>query len=590
MRGNLASKFKTSLYPRREVRHLSGALLQTATLGSSQEAASAALAPLTPAPEVAGPPDVAGPALASVPEVAAPAVAPAPEVDTPALESVRRLFDGRVARIFDSRTWSRVSIIADAAMLCVASSAALVISSAGDARSVRWLAAAFPLVTLALFCGGRNPDERLRVSALDAAAHVLGVISLSAMLMVAAGSIIGIDHPATFALHLWLLAAVSVSVARIGLLVCRRYALAHRAVAAPTLIVGAGVVGSRLAMRLFADPGYGLRPVGFLDTDPMPIHDRARSPLVPVLGGPNDLPEAIASTGARHVILAFTTEPDHLMVQKVRDCQALGIEVSLVPRMYEAVNQRAALDYVGGLPLLSLRRTDPRGWKFGLKHAFDRVVAAAALAAFGTLMIIAALAVRLTSSGPVLFRQRRVGRDGREFDVLKFRTMVEADSSRRFVPPDGCAPGGVEGVDRRTPIGRWLRGTSLDELPQLLNVLRGEMSLVGPRPERPEFVARFDTEIDHYSDRHRVKSGITGWAQVNGLRGQTSIADRVEWDNYYIENWSLRFDLRIMVLTIAEVFRLRDTGLGDAASDAMTHDVTIEFGTLSPSRRPVSDD
>jgi exopolysaccharide biosynthesis polyprenyl glycosylphosphotransferase len=611
-------KFKTSLYQRPEGRHLklSTALLQTAALGSSQEATSAALAPLAPAPEVAATalvsvpevagaalasvseaagaalvsvpevagaalasvPDVAEPALPSVPEVAAPALAPAPEVDTPALESVRRLFDGRDARIFDSRTWSRVRLVADAAMLCVASSGALLIPGAGNARSDRWLAAAFPLVTLALFYGGRIPDERLRVSAVDAAARVLGVISLSAMLMVAAGSITGIDHPATFALRLWLLAAVAVSVARIGLLSCRRYALSHRAVAAPTLIVGAGVVGARLAMRLFADPGYGLRPVGFLDTDPMPTHDDARSPLVPVLGGPNDLAEAIASTGARHVILAFTTEPDHLMVQKVRDCQALGIEVSLVPRMYEAINERAALDYVGGLPLLSLRRTDPRGWKFGIKHAFDRVIAAGALAALVPLLITIALAVRLTSSGPVLFRQRRVGRDGREFDVLKFRTMLEADSSRRFVLPDGCAPGGVEGADRRTPIGRWLRGTSLDELPQLLNVLRGEMSLVGPRPERPEFVARFDEEIDHYSDRHRVKSGITGWAQVNGLRGQTSIADRVEWDNYYIENWSLRFDLRVMVLTIAEVFRLRDTALGDAVSEAITHNVAIEFG------------
>jgi lipopolysaccharide/colanic/teichoic acid biosynthesis glycosyltransferase len=122
------------------------------------------------------------------------------------------------------------------------------------------------------------------------------------------------------------------------------------------------------------------------------------------------------------------------------------------------------------------------------------------------------------------------------------------------------APGGVEGADRRTPLGRFLRGTSLDELPQLINVLRGDMSVVGPRPERPEFVELFAREVNRYDDRHRVKSGITGWAQVNGLRGQTSIADRVEWDNYYIENWSLRFDLRILVLTVAEVMRLRDAG------------------------------
>ncbi len=553
MRGRLSSKLKISVDPRTDGQELtlSGAVLQTAAVGGSAEGATA-LAP------VAG---VSAPALTAAPDVAAPTLAPAPEVDSPALDPVRRHFEGREARIFDSRTWARVRLIADAVMLCAASSIALLSSGSADVRSDRWLAAAFPLVTLALFCAGRNPDERLRVSALDAVAHVLGVISLSTVATVAAGSIIDSDHPVTFAVRLWLLAVVAVGVARVALLSYRRYALANHAVATPTLIVGAGVVGARLAMRLFADPGYGLRPVGFLDTDPMPRQDSVRTPLVPVLGGPSDLTEAIARTGARRVILAFTTEPDYVLIDKVKECQALGIEVSLVPRMYEAINERVAIDHVGGLPLLSLRRTDPRSWQFGIKHGLDRLVGAVALAAVAPLLGMIALAVRLSSPGPVLFRQRRVGRDGREFDVLKFRTMRQDDTADGFIPPEGCAPGGVEGRDRRTPIGRWLRGTSLDELPQLLNVLRGDMSLVGPRPERPEFVARFDAEIDHYSDRHRVKSGITGWAQVNGLRGQTSIADRVEWDNYYIENWSLWFDLRIMVLTIAEVLRLRDTAL-----------------------------
>ena len=127
----------------------------------------------------------------------------------------------------------------------------------------------------------------------------------------------------------------------------------------------------------------------------------------------------------------------------------------------------------------------------------------------------------------------------------------------RFEPQQGLAPGGVEGTDRRTKLGRLLRDLSLDELPQFINVLRGDMSLVGPRPERPEFVERFAVEVARYEDRHRVRSGITGWAQVNGLRGQTSIADRVEWDNWYIQNWSLRLDLRIVALTIAEVLRFR---------------------------------
>ncbi len=539
---------------------LNGTVLQTASVGGSADGA-AALAPLATA-EVAAAgatavSDVAAPKLTAAPDV----LAPVPDIDAPPLAPTRRPFEGREAQIFDSRTWARVRLLADAVMLCTASSIALVASGSADARADRWLAAAFPLLTLALFCAGRNPDERLRVSALDAVVHVLGVISLSTVATVAVGSIIHSAHPVTFAVRLWLVAVVAVGVARVALLSYRRYALVSGAVATPTLIVGAGVVGVRLAMRLFADPGYGLRPVGFLDTTPMPRQDNVRTPLVPVLGGPGDLTEAITDTGARHVILAFTTEPDHVLVDKVKECQALGIEVSLVPRMYEAMNERVALDHVGGLPLLSLRRTDPRSWQFGIKHTVDRLVGAAALLAVAPLMGLIALAVRLSSPGPVLFRQRRVGRDGREFDVLKFRTMRQDDPADGFIPPEGCAPGGVEGMDRRTRIGRWLRDTSLDELPQLLNVLRGEMSLVGPRPERPEFVARFEAEIDHYGDRHRVKSGITGWAQVNGLRGQTSIADRVEWDNYYIENWSLWFDLRIMLLTVAEVLRLRDSAL-----------------------------
>jgi lipopolysaccharide/colanic/teichoic acid biosynthesis glycosyltransferase len=158
-----------------------------------------------------------------------------------------------------------------------------------------------------------------------------------------------------------------------------------------------------------------------------------------------------------------------------------------------------------------------------------------------------------------MFRQRRVGRDGREFDVLKFRTMRQPPApGSSFEPLAGLAPGGVEGLDRRTSVGRLLRELSLDELPQLINVLRGNMSLVGPRPERPEYVERFLRDVARYEDRHRVKSGITGWAQVHGLRGQTSIVDRVEWDNYYIQNWSLRLDLRILAMTIAEVLRFRE--------------------------------
>jgi lipopolysaccharide/colanic/teichoic acid biosynthesis glycosyltransferase len=208
---------------------------------------------------------------------------------------------------------------------------------------------------------------------------------------------------------------------------------------------------------------------------------------------------------------------------------------------------------------------DPKGVQFALKHAFDRVLAALLLVVMSPMIVSVALAVRITSAGPVLFRQRRVGRDGTVFDLYKFRSMrldptrtppsEEDGPALDFLLARDTAPGGIEGDDRRTPIGRLLRRASLDELPQLFNVLRGEMSLVGPRPERPEFVELFRQDVARYGDRHRVKSGITGWAQVHGLRGQTSLAERVEWDNYYIAYWSLGLDLKILALTLGAMFR-----------------------------------
>jgi lipopolysaccharide/colanic/teichoic acid biosynthesis glycosyltransferase len=183
------------------------------------------------------------------------------------------------------------------------------------------------------------------------------------------------------------------------------------------------------------------------------------------------------------------------------------------------------------------------------------------LAGFGLLLIsplflTLMLLVRLSSPGPIFFQQERVGRDGQVFGCLKFRSMRPPRASdAAFELGSGSAPGGVEGVDRRTKIGKIMRATSMDELPQFINVIRGEMSLVGPRPERPEFVELFEMQIRRYGERHRVRAGVTGWAQVNGLRGQTSIADRAEWDNYYIENWSLGLDFKILLLTVLAVLK-----------------------------------
>jgi exopolysaccharide biosynthesis polyprenyl glycosylphosphotransferase len=346
----------------------------------------------------------------------------------------------------------------------------------------------------------------------------------------------------------------------------QRWARAKRLVGKPVLIMGAGMVGAQVARRLESHPEYGLAPIGFLDDDPRSIAEVGGREM-PVLGTAENLDETVEQTGVRNLIVAFSSVADARVSRLIQRCQELGIEVSVVPRMFDTINNRVGYDTVGGLPLMSFTTVSPRGAQFAIKHAFDRVFALLLLVVLSPVILGTALAVRLSSSGPVLFRQRRMGRDGKVFDLFKFRSMhmdaprgelVDEDeaSGLEFLIGGDTAPGGVEGDDRRTPIGRFLRRASLDELPQLLNVLRGEMSLIGPRPERPEFVELFiNQDINRYDDRHRVKSGITGWAQVHGLRGQTSLAERVEWDNYYIAHWSLGLDLKIFALTLLALLR-----------------------------------
>jgi exopolysaccharide biosynthesis polyprenyl glycosylphosphotransferase len=412
-----------------------------------------------------------------------------------------------------------------------------------------------PIVMLLLLLRGMYV-RRLRPTVLDGVVPIMGSISVGTM------AVVFLQFYATPAggthaevVHLWVIAVAFVAAGRAGLIGVQRTARARGLVGRATLIVGAGHVGARIARRLEEQREYGLRPVGFLDAHPLMLGE-AHASGVPVLGSPDDLDWITELTGAEHVVIAFSSEPDERLVDLVRRCEALNLEVSLVPRLFESLNHRATYEPLGGTPLMGLRTVHPKGWQFALKHAIDRVAAAMLLLLFGPIMLAIAAAVKLSSPGPVLFRQRRVGRDGTVFDLLKFRSMAPPPGGGQgFAPVRGSAPGGVEGLDRRTGIGRLLRRTSLDELPQFINVLRGDMSLVGPRPERPEFVELFESDIKRYGDRHRVKSGITGWAQVHGLRGQTSLADRVEWDNYYIEHWSLGLDFRILVLTVVAVFR-----------------------------------
>jgi exopolysaccharide biosynthesis polyprenyl glycosylphosphotransferase len=391
---------------------------------------------------------------------------------------------------------------------------------------------------------------------LDTSRATVMAVSIGAIVALAACAVANDQGAADTMLVTWLAATVTVTTARLGLARWRRRAYAHGLAGRRTLIVGAGAVGAQLERRMLDNPAFGIIPVGYLDADP-PSDIRRTAP---VLGRPEMLESIVVDAGIDYVVVAFSNAPDSEVLPLLRRCERMGLELAVVPRLFENVNARQRVEHVGGLPLLSMTTPHPHSWEYAAKHTLDRVLAAITLLALSPVLVVTVLAVKVTSRGPVFFRQRRVGRDGRAFDILKFRSMRCEDAQpdatlERRLRAAGSAPGGVEGKDRRTPIGAFLRRTSLDELPQLINVLRGQMSLVGPRPERTEFVDLFENDYLRYGDRHRVKSGMTGWAQVHGLRGQTSLADRVEWDNWYIQNWTLWLDLKILLLTPLEIVR-----------------------------------
>ena len=395
---------------------------------------------------------------------------------------------------------------------------------------------------------------QLRLSMLDSARNVVVATVLASMALVSLRILLpgNVDDLAPQSLRLLAFSGVYLIAGRVALDWAHIRARRGRETARPTLVVGAGQVGALTARRLLEHPEFGLQPVGFLDKEPL---DEASLPL-PVLGASWDLERLIEQHGIQHVVITFSTAPSEVLLREVERCEELGVSVSLVPRLFERVTERLTVEHIGGLPLLSARRVDPKGLQFAVKYTVDRIVAGALLLVVLPAFVVLTLGTLLSVGRPIFFRQRRFGLDGREFEMLKFRSM-RAPLEPLVLPdlPANTAPGGIEGDDRRTRFGTFLRRTSLDELPQLLNVLRGDMSLVGPRPERPDFARLFEHNVYRYGDRHRVKSGITGWAQVHGLRGKTSLSDRVEWDNFYIENWSLWLDVKILLMTVCAVGR-----------------------------------
>jgi Undecaprenyl-phosphate glucose phosphotransferase len=314
-----------------------------------------------------------------------------------------------------------------------------------------------------------------------------------------------------------------------------------------TLVVGTGDLAVSLLAKIREHPDFGLEVKGLVAAR---AEDTGRVVAgVPVIGAVGDLPGIVERTGSELVYLALARaeyEAEHEALERLADSTAA---VRLVPDLGRAFTLNASVEDFDGMPVVLVTESPGQGWNAVLKRSFDLVCSALGLLLLAPVLLAIAIWVRLDSPGPALYAQERVGMNGRRFRMLKFRTMHAGAEV-------GGRPGWTRpGDPRRTRAGRVLRPLSLDELPQLWNVLRGEMSLVGPRPERPVYVDQFRASVPRYMLRHHVKAGLTGWAQVNGLRGDTPLDRRIEHDLYYIRNWSLGFDLKILALTLVRVFR-----------------------------------
>jgi exopolysaccharide biosynthesis polyprenyl glycosylphosphotransferase len=318
---------------------------------------------------------------------------------------------------------------------------------------------------------------------------------------------------------------------------CRRI-VAHR-----TLLVGGGALSAELAAIITRYPQYGLIVIGFVDDEPN-LNPVMR---IPWLGHIRNL-DAIA---CRHridtILVAGKTDGDEQLLDVIRRRPTGDYRLMVVPRLHQFHIRHGLPDHIGAIPVMHIDNPSFSGLTWAVKRMVDVVASASALLILAPLLALLAVAVRIEGGPGVIFRQERIRTDGRTFECMKFRTMRPAD------PDESATRWSITGDPRMGKVGRFLRRSCLDELPQLWNILRGDMTLVGPRPERPHFVGKFAVEIPSYQYRHRVRGGLTGLAQVSSLRGDTPITDRARFDNYYIENWSLWMDLKIILRTFREV-------------------------------------
>ena len=385
-------------------------------------------------------------------------------------------------------------------------------------------------------------------SQFDEVTKLLGAASMGIVMTVAFTQLLlpSIDYSRWVIVLVWLMTIILVTAARLFLGAFQGFLRARGIGAWRILIVGAGDTGRLVADRILKSPNLGYQLVGFIEDRP----NRTGRPDVPLLGGLDDLEKVINQRRVDEVIIAQLEATHDQLLDIIARCHSGKVSIKVFPDVFQIMASEVTIGHLDGLPLLTVRDVALQGWKRTLKRGVDIAFSLLLLIFLSPLLLFIALLIKLDSRGPVFYTQERIGLDGRPFPVIKFRTMLHT--------PDSDKPGWTVANDpRRTRLGTLLRRTSLDELPQFMNVLIGDMSVVGPRPEQPAYVEMFRRQFPRYMERHREKAGITGWAQVNGLRGDTSIAERTKYDLWYIENWSLWLDFKIMLKTLPVFFRDR---------------------------------
>ncbi len=380
-------------------------------------------------------------------------------------------------------------------------------------------------------------------SHLSEAADLAKASSLGALVLVAVMTFLfrEYEYSRVVIVYFWLLSIAAVWFARAAFREALRFARRRGYNLRYAVVVGDGELAATVVSRLAARTDVGIEVLGVVGDDKEGMGGARR------LGGYSDLRAVLDAHVVDHVILALVHEDYGRLGGLLEAVGDEPVTIHVVPDLFRFASLRGGVEEFEGMPFIHLRDSPLHGWSQVTKRVFDLVFSCALLIGFAPVLLLLALGVKLTSRGPVLYRQERMGLDGQRFRMLKLRTMrVDAEA--------GTGPiWATEDDPRRVPYGALLRRLSLDELPQFVNVLRGEMSVVGPRPERPFFVEQFRRTVPGYMLRHKVKSGVTGWAQVNGLRGNTSLEKRIQYDLEYIERWSLWLDVKIIVLTVVRI-------------------------------------